>query len=194
MDNGLLFCLCPVLTCDGNIKVMGMDGGDGQEKFLFTKELFTCWPYVQACAQVCVPLGVCCNSMDGCKNYCSGTEFKTITQPVFKGPWKRGQGNPEKIGEFVITQRFEPVGMCCAAPVPIKYYYKPLTPDGDNLVEDELAALSLVLQLYKGMPVPCKHFSPAGFQVPTGVSCMDLGLMVQTKWNSVQDVLKDAEG
>eukprot|EP00927_Polykrikos_kofoidii_P031768 TRINITY_DN2723_c0_g1_i1.p1 TRINITY_DN2723_c0_g1~~TRINITY_DN2723_c0_g1_i1.p1 ORF type:complete len:327 (-),score=43.45 TRINITY_DN2723_c0_g1_i1:152-1036(-) len=193
-DNGCMFCCCPILTCGGHAKIMGMDGQEGLEKFVFAKSLFPCWPLVQACAMVCAPLGFCCVGMDGCCNYCKGSEFKSITQPVYKGPWKRSDGTePEKIGEFTTTQRFNPVCCCCAVGTPLKYYFRPTNEIGQKLVNDELAALSLVLQLYRGMPVPCAQCSPAGFQMPYGIPCLDIGLGTRTSWRSVQEVMKDSD-
>jgi len=194
-DNGVVFCLCPCLTCNGFIKIMGIDGSDAQEKFIFAKKLHLCWPCIQNCATFCVPFGICLTGMDGCCHYCSGTEFKSIRQPVYKGPWSRANNSedPERIGEFVMSQRFQPVCCCCAVPTPLKYYFLPTTPYGEGLKNDELAALSLVLQIYRGMPAPCKLCAGKGFQVPTGVSCMDMGLSVKTDWRSVDEIMKESD-
>lgn len=195
-DNGCLFCMCPALTCGGKIKVLGMDGVGGTEKFIFAKSLFPCWPCVQACAVSCAPLGVCCVACDGCCQYCKGTEFKRITQPVYKGPWSRSSGvDPTKIGEFVITQRFNPICCCAAAPVPLRYYFKPTTQEGEQLAKEDLVTLALVLQIYRGMPAPCSLFQKAAadFQMPTGVCCLDVGLDTQTQWSTVQEVMRDSD-
>lgn len=192
-DNGAFFCCCPCLTCSGHVKLMGMDKISEGEKFVFAKKLFCCWPCVQACAMGCAPLGMCCQGMSGCMHYCEGTEFKKITQPVYRGPWKRSDGDPEQIGEFVVSQRFNPVCCCIAVPTPLKYYFKPTTQYGEQLEKENLAILSLVLQLYRGMPVPCKCLSPPGFQIPRGVSCMDIGLGTKTAWKTVQEIMKDSE-
>merc|ERR1712187_852690 len=193
-DNGCMFCMCPILTCSGFIKVMGMDGHDGEEKFVFAKSLFPCRRIIQSCALVCAPIGICCVSMDGCLNYCKGSEFKTITQPVYKGSWSRSMGtDPQQIGEFITSHRFHPVTCCCAVDTPLKFYYKPINEAGQKLIAEDLAALSLVLQLYRGMPVPCKMCSPVGFQMPHGVPCLDIGLGTKTQWKTVMQVMEDSE-
>jgi hypothetical protein len=188
-DNGCMFVCCPWLTCGGHVKIMGMDGTDGQEKFVFAKELFPCWPLVSACALGCAPLGMCVAGMDGCLQYCNGREFKSITQPVFKGPWNRSDGEPHKVGQFVITQRYTPACCCLASPTPLQYYFEATSPEGQNLAKEDRVALSLALQLYRGMPVPFKCCSSAGFQMPYGICCTDVGLMTTTTWSSVQEVL-----
>jgi hypothetical protein len=192
-DNGCMFVCCPILTCGGYVKLMGMDGHDGTEKFTFAKGLFPCWPCVQACAQFCGPIGMGCMAMSACCHYCSGSEFQRITQPVYKGPWKRTDGtDPEQIGNFIITNRFAPVNCCCAAPTPLKFYFKPTTPYGQQLISEDLTVLSLVLAIYRGLPAPCKCFSSADFQMPTGVSCLDLGLGTTVKWFTVTEVMRDS--
>jgi len=193
-DNGCLFGCCPCLTCGGKIKLMGMENGKGEEKFVFAEELFPCWPIAKACGMWCAPLAMCCLGCQGCCKYCSGTEFKSITQPVFKGGWKRSDGqDPEKIGEFVLTQRFEPVACCFAVPKPLRYYFKPASLEAEKLTTEEMASLAMVLQLYRGMPTPCKCCSPAGFRIPWGLQCTDMGLMTHTSWSTVQDVLKASD-
>ena len=193
-DNGCRMCCCPCLVCSGKIKLMGMDGADGTEKFAFARTLFPCWPCIVTMGYACAPLGICCIGMSGCKNYCAGTEFRKITQPVYKGPWSAMSGQePEKMGDFVMTQRFQPVSCCCAIPIPLKYYYVPTSEYGKSLGQQDLANLSLVLQLYRGLPVPCKQCSPTGFAVPTGVWCLDCGLDTTVTWNSVQDILREAD-
>lgn len=189
-DNGFLFWCCPMLTCGGYIKTLGMAGADDHEKFIFAKKLFPCWPCVGTFAAICIPMGVCCTQMDGCYHYCGGTEFKSITQPVFKGPWSRQMGNdPEKIGQFVITQRFNPCCCCCATPTPLRFHFEPDTAEGYKMAAEDRVALSLILQLYRGMPVPLKCFGGPGFQMPMGTSCTDVGLMTNTHWSTVQEVM-----
>jgi len=193
-DNGCMFCCCPILTCGGFIKVMGMDGKDGTEKFTFAKALFPCWPLVHTMAMFCAPIGCAAVGINGCCQYCSGSEFQSITQPVYKGPWSRSDGtDPEQIGEFTSTYRFSPQNCCCATGAPLKFYFKPTSELGQKLVDEDLAALSLVLQLYRGLPVPCKCCSPAGFQQPSGVSCLDIGLGTRVTWRTVQDVMRDSD-
>jgi len=197
-DNGFMFVMCPALTCSGYIKLMGMDGQDQNgggfaEKFTFAKALFPCWPCVQGVAQCCAPIGMACVAMNGCCRYCQGSEFQRITQPVYKGPWQRTDGSdPEQIGEFVMTHRFSPVNCCCAAPAPLKFYFKPTTPYGESLVKSDLTVLSLVLALYRGLPAPCKCCSSADFQMPTGVSCLDIGLGTKVTWLTVTEVMRDS--
>merc|ERR1719291_1167588 len=105
---------------------MGMDGADGNEKFLFTKELFPCWPCIESLARGCVPLAGLWMGVSGCCHYCAGQEFFKIYQPVYNGGWTRsGGGDPEKIGEFVMSYRFNPCCCCCAIPTPMKFYFMP---------------------------------------------------------------------
>jgi len=193
-DNGCMFCCCPCLTCSGKTKVMGMANKSGDEVFVFTKELFPCWPCLQSFAMGCAPLGMVCVGIDGCCHYCNGTEFKSITQPVYKGPWTRGNPEPEKVGEMVITQRFRPVTPLLAIPTPLKYYFKPTSEAGAKLAVDELVTLSLAMQLYRGMPAPCANCSPAGFQMPTGVWCLDLGMQTKIMWSTLQQVMQHSTG
>jgi len=193
-DNGCLFCMCPWLTCSGHVKLMGMDNAQGEEKFTFLKELFACWPCVQAFAMGCAPLGVCCLAMNGCKHYCGGDEFLTITQPVYAGPWSRTDGkDPEEIGQMVMAYRFQPVTCCCAQPTPLKFYYKPTAPKGKELAPGDLTLLSLVLAIYRGLPVPCKLCSCNSFQSPTGVWCLDCGMNTTYTWKTVQQVMADCD-
>jgi len=190
-ENGCLFEVCPCLTCGGKLKMIAMEDGNHNEQFLLARNLFPCWPAVTACATVCVPLGTLCVSIDGCCKYCNGQQIKTITQPVYKGPWTRTSGvDPEKIGEFVITQRFNPIGLCCAAPTPMKYFFRPTSADGTKLSADAMSGLSMVLQLYRGMPSPCKVFSSGGgLQIPAGVPCADVGLDTEVSWMTVPEVM-----
>jgi len=167
--------------------------GDETEKIVFTKELFACWPCVQCCAVGCAPLGMALMSCTGCCNYCSGTEFQTITQPVYKGPWKRSTGgDPVKIGELVQSYRFTPVGPCCSIRNPLKFYFRP-TNDG-GVTEAVLPLINLSLMIYRGLPVPCKCCSPVEFQIPTGVWCLDCGLNTTTEWKRVEQVMSEADG
>jgi len=195
-DNGWTFCLCPCLTCSGKVKLVGVEGHDGAEHFVFAKSIFPCWPLVQCLAQACGCTGLLCASMIGCYHYITGEQIKTITQPVYKGPWSRTGGTePQKVGEFVTSQRFHPVTWCCAVPRPMQYYFKPTTADGTKIAETNLAALSMMLQIYRGMPAPCKMCSScAEFQKPYGVSCLDVGLDTETSWQTVQQVLMDSHG
>merc|ERR1712117_910575 len=94
----------------------------------------------------CATLGMCCISMKGCCQYCSGEEFMTITQPVYQGPWKRSDGSePEQIGEMHMAYRFRPATLCCAFPTPLKVYYRSTTEKGKVSAQQHLALFSLVL-------------------------------------------------
>lgn len=192
-DNGCCFCCCPWLNCSGHVKMMGVKHKDGQgnlkEKFVFTKELYACWPCIGACATFGVPCGMCYNSCDGCYQYTKGTECRTITQPVYDGPWSRGEGNPTKIGEIITTERFYPVGLCCAAPVKMAYGFQPKIKKGHELSAEELSTMSLVLAMYRGMPHPWRCCGGMPVQQPLGISCLDLGLGVKTEWKSVQEAM-----
>lgn len=190
-ENGCMFECCPWLTCGGKFKMIGMNGADNVERFVIAKSLFPCWPCVQTCAITCAPLGAFCTQIDGCCKYCNGQQIKTITQPVYKGPWTRTSGEePVQIGEFVITQRFHPVSCCVAVPTPMKYFFRPTSAEGTKLVGDDLAGLSMVLQLYRGMPAPCKVFgSGGGLQIPQGIPCTDVGLDTTVSWMTVPEVM-----
>jgi len=192
-DNGCWFCCCSCFTCSGHIKLMGMEDATGTEKFTFLKELFCCWVCVEKCGLGCAPCCAVLRSCAGCYHYCEATEFQKITQPVYAGPWNRGMdAKPEQLGEFVITNRFQPISCCCAVPTPTKYYFKPTTPAGHALTKEDLTNLSLVLQLYRGMPGPCKACSCVGFQRPTGVLGLDFGLNTKSEWISIQQVMEDS--
>lgn len=192
-DNGCMFLCCAPCTCSGHIKLMSMDDKTGQERFVFARELFTCWICCQALGFACKPVCFGCVSMNGCCKYCSGTEVQTITQPVFKGPWSRSLGTaPQQIGEFVMSQKFLPCGPCTALPFPMRYYFKATSPEGAALGKDDMTLLAMVLQLYRGMPVPCKLFSSASFVAPTGIPMADMGLGSTVKWASIQEVLQSS--
>lgn len=193
-DNGLCFCLCPIFTCNGHAKLVGFDDKNGDEKFVFAKDLYPCWPVAESIAVFCAPLGLCCNSMRGCCSYCGGNEFLSITQPVYKGPWNRSSGSePEKIGNFVMSYRYKPIGCCCALPSPLKFYYKGTTLAGKQLDEEDMALMSLILAIYRGLPTPCPCAGGgAGFQKPTGVSCLDMGLNAEYKWQSVGEIMAES--
>mmetsp|Transcript_63852 Transcript_63852/g.140604 ORF Transcript_63852/g.140604 Transcript_63852/m.140604 type:complete len:320 (-) Transcript_63852:361-1320(-) len=194
-ENGCLFCCCPCLTCDGHIKVMGMKDANKVEKFVFLSKLFPCWPLALACGFFFSGWGALYAGCEGCYNYTNGTSIKTITQPVYKGPWSRRSATapPEQIGTFYITQRWNPCCLCMAIPTPLRYYYKPTTAEGAIVLTEEQSLLSLVLGLYRGLPGPCKVFSTADFRTPTGIPCLDIGLETQTSWSSPKDVLKETK-
>jgi len=194
-ENGCMFCCCPCFVCDGYAKVMGMVNANQEEKFVFTSKLFPCWPLVGALGLVFAGFGLLGVSMQGCYNYVNGTSVKTITQPVYAGPWKRGTNPepPKQIGTFHLVQRFTPCGLCCACPTPMRAYYKATTPEGANITVEDHNILTLVLALYRGLPVPCKCLSPAGFRSPTGIPCLDIGLQVEEKWSSPKQVLMESK-
>jgi len=195
-ENGCVFCCCPCLTCDGYIKVMGMQDANKAEKFVFLSKLSPCWPLVMGLGFLFSGFGALFASCEGCYNYTNGKSIKTITQPVYKGPWSRpknGSEPPVKIGTFYLTQRWNPCCLCCAVPTPMRFYYKATTEEGANLATEEQSLLSMVLSLYRGLPTPCKICSAAGFRTPTGIPCLDIGLETEVSWSEPRDVLKETK-
>lgn len=193
-ENGCMFWCCPCLTCDGYAKVMGMANAGKEEKFVFAKKLMPCWPLAMACGAFVGALCIPCVSMQGCYNYINDTPIMTVSQPVYQGPWNRASNSepPKAIGKFYSAFRWIPIGLCCACPLPMKYYYKATTPEGYNLGNDQ-PLLAMVLSLYRGLPTPCKICSPAGFQIPTGMPCFDIGLETETTWSNVRETMKETK-
>merc|ERR1719161_433245 len=134
-------------------------------------KLSPCWPIKMCCGYFWAEFAICYMTMEACYSYCNGQSIKTVTQPVYAGPWKRAENPepPKRIGTFYIMQRFIPVGLCCACPLPFRYYYKATEPEGVGLETNDRSVLAMVLQLYRGMLTPCKICSPAGFRVPMGI-------------------------
>lgn len=193
-DNGCGFACCPCFQCSGHVKIMAMEDAQGAERFVLLKKLFACWPCVQAVAMGCAPLGIACKLCSGCRHYCSGDPFLTLTQPVYKGPWERsGDKEPEQMGEFVQSYRFTPVCCCLAVPSPMKFIYRPV--EGGNLSPDDAVdttLLAFVLNMYQGLPVPLPTMvlnNCCSFQKPAGVSCLDLGLNTEQTWQTLQEVM-----
>jgi len=189
-DNGCCFCCCPCLTCSGHVKMIGLADERGAEKYTVLRELCCCWPICSGLSLACKPLCFCCVSMYGCKQYaCNATEIQNITQPIYKGPWSRSDGTPQKVGEFVLQKRFVPFLCCLACPQPMKVYYRPTTQEGMTMSKEDVSMLSIVLQLYRGMPVPCKLCASADFQTPQGIPFADWGLGTSVTWTSVQEAM-----
>jgi len=155
--------------------------------------VYPCWPCVQCCAMFCAPLGVVCLSMKGCCQYCSEEEFMTITQPVYAGPWSRDSGaEPSQIGNMNLAFRFVPMSCCCACPKPLKVWFDPTTEQGQKVGAENIALLSVILAVYRGLENPCKLCAGKDFQQPTGVSCLDLGLNTTVVWRNLGAVMKDS--
>lgn len=194
-DNGCFFCICPCLTCDGSIKIAHVVDHRGTERLTLQKKLFCCWPCVQACSTMCVPFAFCARSMYACCRYCSEHEILVITQPVY-GAWQRGDQPVPELGRLIQMLRWEPIGCCCASPTPMKYYFMANDNHGQELDDEQLIRIGMLLQLYRGLPHPCKACGcgSAQFQHPTGLPCLDLGLHTTVSWHSVQDAEKAIEG
>jgi len=192
-DNGACFCCCPWLNCTGHVKMLSLESNSQEEKVVFAKGLYPCWPCVQCCAMFCAPLGVVCLSMKGCCQYCSEEEFMTITQPVYAGPWSRDSGaEPSQIGNMNLAFRFVPMSCCCACPKPLKVWFDPTTEQGQKVGAENIALLSVILAIYRGLDNPCKMCAGKDFQQPTGVSCLDLGLNTTVVWRNLGAVMKDS--
>jgi len=192
-DNGTLFCLCPCLACDGSIKIARIVDERGVEKVTLQKELFCCWPFIQAFGALCAPFAAQVRSMYACCKYCGETEILVITQPVYPS-WNRGDVPVAEMGRLIQMLRWEPIGCCCASPTPMKYYF--MASPAQAVDDDQLVRLGMILQLYRGLPHPCKLCGCGGakFQQPTGLPCLDLGLNTTTSWHSVQDAERAIEG
>lgn len=194
-SNGALFCCCPCLTCDGKIKLMGLADGTGQERLLLARQLFPCWSYINPLLDTIGLLSVVVRPIQGCYMYTQDREVQTISQPVFKGPWTRADPTePVQVGKLTLSYRYQPVSLCCAAPILIKTSFQ--AAEGTRLSKDELTALSLLLQLYGNLPTPCKFLgctSSSLLRIPTGIWCFDLGMMAEYKWESVADAQKSTE-
>lgn len=185
-EDGIFFCLCPCLACSGRIKITGIEDEAGVEMITLQKELFCCWPCVQGCATLCAPFGILAQSMSACCKYANGVDTLTITQPVFKGPWKRGE-TEEELGRLIQINRWKPMSCCCAQSTPMRLYFQPAR--GMTFTDEYFVLVGLLLHLYRGIPVPCRMCGcgGAGFQTPFGLSCLDMGLMTTTDWYSVQE-------
>lgn len=193
-DNGCLFCCCPCFVYDGYAKVMGMENANKDEKFVILSKLFPCWPLAMGLGCMFSGFGALFMAGEGCYKYVNGESIKTIAQPVYQGPWSRGKNAepPKQIGTFYGSQRFTPICCCLACPTPMRFYYKATTPEGANLEMEEQTILGMVLQLYRGMPTPCKMCSPAGFRTPTGICCLDMGLETSVSWSSPKEALQNS--
>lgn len=194
--NGLAYCLCGDFLCSGHVKEMALFDSQGQERFIFAKELFCCWRPCLVCSQKLRPIAECYMNINGCINYLYGTEIQTVTQPIFKGPWSRHTSTspPLKIGEFVITSRFKPVSLCCATPSMMKVYFRPTSSEGQDLSKEDVALLTMVMQFYRGMPHPWKGVGVAPWHKPLGVACLDYGLGSKYDWKSVTAIMKESSG
>jgi hypothetical protein len=190
-DNGCLFCMCPCLTCDGYVKLMGLENANKEEKFVFLSKLMPCWPLAMGLGALVGGITLPCLLMQGCYQYVNGQSIKTISMPVYQGPWSRGKSSgqpPLELGKFYIAQRFIPIGICCAAPIPMRVHYKATNTEGYDLGGDS-PLMGMVLSLIRGMPTPCKCCSPAGFRVATGWPCFDIGLETETTWSSTKEAM-----
>lgn len=116
----------------------------------------------------------------------------TITQPVYAGPWDRSSGaEPEVVGSMNSAYRFVPMGLCCAFPKPLKVWFEPTSDKGRQVGADNIALLSVIMAIYRGLENPCKCCGK-DFQQPTGVCCLDLGLATQVTWRPLSEVMKDS--
>lgn len=111
------------------------------------------------------------------------------------------------MGHMYQSYRFMPISCCCAAPSPLKFYYRPISEgtgkeQGKEYLSSEeamkasldaLPLLTLTLAIYRGLPVPCRLCSPVDFQAPSGVACLDLGLGTHTEWMSVQSLMSQSD-
>lgn len=185
-DNGCWFCMCPCLTCDGAIKIAKIVDSKNNERITIQKELFCCWPCSQCCSQFCLPFAMFSRSCYACCMYCSDKEMLFITQPVYPA-WERGDAFVPELGRLVQLMRWEPCCCCMALPTPTKYFFK--INEQMSIDDQQLVRIGMILQLYRGLPHPCKACGCGGakFQQPTGLSCLDTGLNTTTEWYSVKD-------
>lgn len=195
--NGALFCLLPGLMCGGGIKILSISNHEG-ERFVLKKRLFPCWACLELFALYCVPCALCCQACSGANKYHKKLEIRTVKQPIYRGPWKRGQPDTEQVGDLIMSHRFVPDGPCCclAHAVPMRYYFQPVADmkEAAQLTDDDLVSIGALLRLYRGLHVPCRHFGcglPC-FQVPLGIPCTDLGLNTHVEWESVDTLIKQS--
>merc|ERR550537_1778901 len=106
-----------------------------------------------------------------------------MRQPIYFGPWRRGDVPPDKAGDLVLMHRFSPAGPCCTCASPVRIHFAPAE-GATELTEEELIQLGGVLQAYRGVPTSLQWCGIGGAQVvvPRGNFCTDLGLGVAVDW------------
>lgn len=190
-DNGCFFCFCGCLTCDGHIKVMGLNDGGGAERLILARQLFPCWSCILPCCSALGLFSGLCRPVQGCCMYCKGREVQTISAPVFKGPWSRttSETDPIRVGYVNVSYRYYPTSFCTATPSLLKTTFS--AAEGTRLSEEEMIAITLIMQLFGNLETPCKLCCSTSnmIQMPTGISCLDIGMMAKYEWTSVTDAM-----
>jgi hypothetical protein len=184
MENGIVYCLCPCLTCSGTAKYLEMHraGSSDAEIFTLRKELFPCWPCMDCCCSLCGSCGICCQGCYACKSYFDGNEYRMLKQSIYP-PLEEGD---QPVGEIVSVHRASPQCCCYAELKPVRITMQ--VPASAS--REDVANLGLVALFYQGTSdeLPCNIWNN-GFRMPTGVSCLDTGLGVKTSWRSFEEVM-----
>jgi len=81
------------------------------------------------------------------------------------------------IGKLMMADRIECCG-CCPIRVPVKY--ATVLDEAGDLDNEMAPVLGILLQIFRGVPVPCKLCTLPPVATPTGVSCIDVGRSVHT--------------
>jgi len=160
-DNGVCFCLCPLLVCTGEIVVQFFKNGNGESKYTVRRDLFPCWPCV-----LCIggPCGLCCSCCSDSYAFCTNQNFLVMSEEL------RGVGKKAPVvGKVNTVDRIECIA-CCPVRVPQMYSVELNEPDGQDI-----QLLGLLPLLYKGVPVPCRCCAQPPVPRMTGVKCIDAG-------------------
>jgi len=189
-DNGCFFCMCPFLTCGGNIVLQNMYKGHDSAAVFYTlrRKLCCCW----VCPAMCGCCGICGQTCGDCCARCQDQNNVLTVEKIYPNVQTMDKDTDldtaPHYGRLVMADRIDCVG-CCPWRTPLKYTAI-LDETGGSLDDEMVPVVGTLVQLWKGAPVPCSCCALPPTGRPSGVSCIDLGRQVQMKRCTTQEMLK----
>ena len=153
--------MCSCINCNGQVQYFEIHESTGAEIFTMRK-LFICWRCAEACSMACM---CCCEvfaMVQACLNYCNGTEYRMVKQPIYPPKVSGDVGNDDEgVGHITMIHRALPITPCCACLSPVRITIQIPTQADSEMV----SVMGLVGLLYQGIETPfC-----IGFPKPTGI-------------------------
>jgi len=178
-ENGCMYCFCPCCTCSGNAVLQKLYHHEkGNDKYTIRQRLFCCW----TCAGCCAPCGMCFRSCGDCCAYCGNNNYVITTEKLYPAADENNHTTKDladipDIGKLMMADRIECCG-CCPVRVPVKY--ATILDEAGDLDNEMAPVVGILLQIFRGVPVPCKLCTLPPVAAPMGVSCLDVGRSVAT--------------